>query len=169
VRRGVTGRFKGSRARNAAWSSGKGIPAISPVISGTAVTRRGKGRGGRPLTRGSGSAARGAAGRDAQARGGNCLSDWGVDRERSSADRWGRRGRCARRELVHARRWWAAAAERCRWGHAGLARVRALALGRARGEAAVLGRPVSGGEGNCHRERERGLGCGAGARERIGP
>ena len=65
-------------------------------------------------------------------------------------DRWGRGGRCARRELVHARRWRAAAAGRCRWGHAGLARVCALVLGRARGEAAVLGRP----------ERESRLGTG---------
>ena len=39
-------RFKGSRAG----SSGEGIPAISPVISGAAVARRGKGRGERVLT-----------------------------------------------------------------------------------------------------------------------
>ena len=34
-------RFKGSRAG----SSGEGIPAISPVISGAAVARRGKRKG----------------------------------------------------------------------------------------------------------------------------
>ena len=50
MRRGITGRFKGSRVRIAAWSSGKGIPVISPVISGAAVARRGKGRGERVLT-----------------------------------------------------------------------------------------------------------------------
>jgi len=44
VRRGITGRFKGSRARIEAWSSGKGIPAISPVISGAAVARGEEGR-----------------------------------------------------------------------------------------------------------------------------
>ena len=45
MRRGITGRFKGSRVRIAAWSSGKGIPAISPVISGAAVARSREGRG----------------------------------------------------------------------------------------------------------------------------
>jgi len=74
---------------------------------------------------------------------------------RGGADMWGRRGRCARRELVHARRWRVTAAGRCRWGHAGLARVRALALGRARGAAAVMGRPVrrSGDRGELGRGR----------------
>jgi hypothetical protein len=37
--------IKGSRAGIAARSSEKGIPAISPVIPGAAVARRGKGRG----------------------------------------------------------------------------------------------------------------------------
>ena len=46
----VTGWFKGSRAGIAAGSSGEGIPAISPVISGVAVARGGKGRGERVLT-----------------------------------------------------------------------------------------------------------------------
>ena len=43
-------RFKGSRVGIAMGSSGEGIPAISPVISGAAVARRGKGRGERALT-----------------------------------------------------------------------------------------------------------------------
>ena len=38
-------RFKGSRAGIAAGSSGEGIPAISPVISGAAVARGGKRKG----------------------------------------------------------------------------------------------------------------------------
>ena len=43
-------RFKGGRAGIAAGSSREGIPAISPVISGAAVARRGKGRGESVLT-----------------------------------------------------------------------------------------------------------------------
>ena len=90
------------------------------------------------------------------------MSDWGVDRERSSADRWGRRGRCARRELVHARRWWAAVAGGCRWGHAGLTSVRALALGRARGELRCWAGLSGGVEGDAREKRGRWAGCEAG-------
>ena len=43
-------RFKGSRAGIVVGSSGEGIPAISPVISGAAIARRGKGRGESVLT-----------------------------------------------------------------------------------------------------------------------
>jgi len=42
---GPRAQIKGSRAGIAARSSEKGIPAISPVIPGAAVARRGKGRG----------------------------------------------------------------------------------------------------------------------------
>ena len=38
-------RFKGSRVGIVVGSSGEGIPAISPVISGTAVARGGKRKG----------------------------------------------------------------------------------------------------------------------------
>jgi len=46
VQREARARFKGSRAGIAAGSSRERIPAISPVISGAAAARRGKGRGG---------------------------------------------------------------------------------------------------------------------------
>ena len=38
-------RFKGSRAGIVVGSSGEGIPAISPVISGAAIARGGKRKG----------------------------------------------------------------------------------------------------------------------------